>query len=207
MGKFKDWDKRESLAGKISGAFGRGQPLKVKLESSIYKLNLVKGRLNQLTEKLESKDRALLEKCMAAKASGDESRAKIYAAECAEVRRMARMIISSQATVEQTALRLETIKEFGDVAKSVGPLVNVVKSLQGKLKNVIPEASFELKEAEKSLSELFFETGEVSSAADNFQPSSPEAEKILEAASAIAEQRMKEKFPSLSWTEKVDEAP
>jgi len=208
LGQIRDWDKRESLTSKISGVFGGGQPIKVKLENSIYKLNNVKSRLSQFAERLEQKDKDLLEKCMAAMASGDQSKAKIYAAECAEVRRMARLIISGQAAVEQAALRLETIKEFGDVAKSVEPLVKVIRSLGGKLKGIIPEASYELEEAGKSLNELIFETGEISSSTGlSFQPSSPEAEKILEAASAIAEQRMKEKFPSLPWTERVDEAP
>ncbi|HID18222.1 TPA: hypothetical protein EYP27_01630 [Candidatus Bathyarchaeota archaeon] len=200
--QIRGWDKEEPLtsriSGKISEIFSKKPPLKYKIEGSIYKLNSIKDRLSEFLSKLEHKDKEYLEKCMGAYSTGDKARAKIYANECSEIRKMVRVILGSQLALEQAALRLETIKEFGDTAVAMAPVSRLLKSLKGKLENVLPEVSYQLGEVDKSLSSLLLEFGEVAPMGEqNLQSLSGEAAEILKAASLLAEQRVKERFPSL----------
>jgi division protein CdvB (Snf7/Vps24/ESCRT-III family) len=201
----KNWEKKDSLFGKISDRFHRTPPLRDKVFNSLYKLNSIQAKLEQLTNKLEQKDRELFGKCAESMARGDEERSKIYANECAQLRKMAKTVLGSQLAIEQAALRLETVKEFGDVAKEMMPVAGVVRSLKGKLVGVMPEASLELNEIGETLNEIMFEAGEVSASAPSFQASGEEAQKILQSASVLAEQKMKEKFPKLPVGEFAEE--
>ncbi|KYH39253.1 MAG: hypothetical protein AYL30_000010 [Candidatus Hecatellales archaeon B24] len=202
MKKIKGWDREEPLTSrlgeKISGVFARKPPLKHRVEESIYKLNSIRDRLSEFLSKLEHRDKEYLEKCMGAYSTGDESRAKIYANECSEIRKMVRIILGSQLALEQAALRLETIREFGDTAAAMAPVSKLLKSLKGRLEKVLPDVSYQLGEVDRSLGSLLTEFGTASPLDEqNLQPLSGEAAEILKAASLLAEQKTKEKFPSL----------
>jgi len=73
----------------------------------------------------------------------------------------------------------------------------VVRELKNSIKTLMPEMSFELSEIEESLQEVIHEVGEFMPGGAEVVAASPEARKILEEAQVIAEQRMKERFPSL----------
>ncbi|MEM2491727.1 MAG: hypothetical protein QXG96_06045, partial [Candidatus Bathyarchaeia archaeon] len=66
----------------------------------------------------------------------------------------------------------------------------------GQIAGIMPEVSFELSSIGEVLDEIVMEAGEASGFEQGMSPS-PEAEVILKEAAAIAEQRMKEKFPEL----------
>ncbi|MHC1589364.1 MAG: Snf7 family protein [Candidatus Hecatellaceae archaeon] len=202
MKKIRGWDREKPLASRIGGrlseVFARKPPLKDRVEESIYKLNSIRDRLNEFLSKLEHRDKEYLEKCMGAYSTGDEDRAKIYANECSEIRKMVKIILGSQLAVEQAALRLETIQAFGDTVAAVAPVSKLLKSLKGRLERVLPDVSYQLGEVDRSLGSLLTEFGEASPIDEqNLQPLSGEAAEILKAASLLAEQKTKEKFPSL----------
>ncbi|RLI30233.1 MAG: hypothetical protein DRO46_00940 [Candidatus Hecatellales archaeon] len=197
----KGWERGDPfhvrLASKLSEAFKR-KPLKLKLEESVYRLNTVKSRLDEFADKLEKKDKEYLEKCIGASSAGDKARAEIYANECSEIRKMLRLIVGSKLALEQAALRLETVREFGELASIMPSVSKLVKSIRGRLEGVLPEVSYELETVDKTLSGILFEVGEVSPGAElEVKPASKEAEEILKAANLLAEQRVKERLPSL----------
>ena len=106
-------------------------------------------------------------------------------------------MLTTQIALEQVELRLETISELGDVFTSLIPVLGVVRELRQAMKGIMPELSVELAELEEGLQEVVIEAGEFTGAGIDYTMTTPEAKKILEEASAVAEQRMKEKFPSL----------
>ncbi|MGC8632152.1 MAG: Snf7 family protein, partial [Thermoprotei archaeon] len=171
-----------------------GMPLKERINHIIYRLNTQKQILEQTAYKMEQRDKEFFEKVTEALINKDEARAKMYANECAEVRKMAKVVLRSQLALEQVALRLETIEEFGDVAVSMAPLAQVVGSIRGELSGVMPTVSFELGEINETLGQLVTEAGEASGASYDVE-ASEEARKILDEAGAVAEQKIKERFP------------
>ncbi len=130
----------------------------------------------------------------------DAARAAMYANECAQIRKMAKVTLQCQLALEQAALRLETVREFGQVASMMTPVAAVVRSVQGQITGVIPEVGFELGEIGEMLNSVVYEVGEASSANYEPQTASEEAQRILTEANTLAEHRMQQRFPDLPPT-------
>jgi division protein CdvB (Snf7/Vps24/ESCRT-III family) len=146
---------------------------------------------------MQGHDREMFDKCIKAQMQHDNARAAMYANESAELRKMAKITLHSQLALEQVALRLETIREFGDVAAMMAPVASVVRAIHKQIAGVIPEVGFELGEIGEMLNGMVMEAGEATGTGYDFEASNEEAQKILTEAGAIAEQRMKERFPEL----------
>jgi len=199
----KHWDKedKETIFEKIGGKIHTRPPLKERLSNSIYRVKVIESKLEQLSNRMEAKNKELFEHCTAAISSMDHDRAAMYANECAQVRKMAKTVLRSQLALEQVGLRLETIREFGDVAAEMSPLAHVVHSLKGGLAGIMPEVSYELGVIGDTLNGLVVEAGEATGSTFDVEASSDEAQKILREANAVTEQRMKEHFPTLQMPE------
>ncbi len=195
----KNWDRKDkvSLFERISEKVHRKPPLRERLSNSVYRLNVIQTKLEQLTRKMEQKDRDLFNRCTEALSNGDEERAKIYANECTEIRKVIRVLLRSQLAIEQVTLRLETVREFGDVLGEMGPVASVVHSLKGQLAGILPEVSYELGVIGDTLNGFIVEAGEATGLSWDVEASSEEAQKILQAATAVAEHKIKESLPEL----------
>ena len=195
----KNWQgKNEPTIGeKLKGAFKPQQPLKYRLIMANYKLRSTISRLDVYISKLQERDRVLFERVVEAQMNKDTARATMYANEIAEIRKVTKQMLMTQIALEQVQLRLETVMEIGDVVTGLIPVLGVIRELKTAIKGVMPEMSLELTELEEDLNEVVIEAGEFTGAGLEPVASSPEARKILEEAQVIAEQRMKEKFPSL----------
>jgi division protein CdvB (Snf7/Vps24/ESCRT-III family) len=121
----------------------------------------------------------------------------MYANECAELRKMAKVVLHSELALEQVTLRLETVHEFGDLANAMMPVANVVRALKSQLEGVMPEVSLELSEVNETLEGLAVEVGETTETSFDVMSSSEESQHILQEANIVAEQKMKERFPEL----------
>ena len=110
---------------------------------------------------------------------------------------MAKVILASELALERVILRLQTVEEFGDLMVQMAPIVGVVKETRGKLSGIIPEVSEELEEINGLLSDTMMETGQTEEREAALDVGTAEAKKVLDEASAIADQKMDEKFPEL----------
>jgi division protein CdvB (Snf7/Vps24/ESCRT-III family) len=124
----------------------------------------------------------------------------MYANESAQVKKISQSTISARLALEQVILRLETVKDFGDVAAEIVPAAETVRAVRGRLAGVIPEVSLQLGAISQSLDSLVLESGEVTGSSWSALSSGEDAEKILAEASAIAEQKLREGFPDLPST-------
>ena len=135
------------------------------------------------------------EKCIEAEIAESHERAVIYANECAEVRKLARLVISSELALEQAALRLQTINKLGDVMVTMSPIVEIVEETRGRLAGIIPSVSSSLDEVNSMLKSSLLEMGTVGVREGN--KDSSEAMKVLREANLTAEEKIREKFPRL----------
>ncbi|MBP1357292.1 MAG: hypothetical protein JZD40_02220 [Sulfolobus sp.] len=195
----RNWSGKQepSIAEKVKSLFKPQQPLRYRLIMAHYRLKTTINRLDVYISKLQERDRTLFEKVVEAQMNKDTARASMYANEIAEIRKVTKQLLTTQIALEQVELRLETISELGDVFTSIIPVLGVVRELRQAMKGVMPELSVELAELEEGLQEVVIEAGEFTGSGVDYTITSPEARKILDEASAVAEQRMKEKFPSL----------
>jgi len=202
MSSLKDfetaWKGKEKTVGSVlKKMFTREKPLRFRLAMAHYKINSMARRLEVYLERLKQRDKALFEKVVDAIISKDMTRASMYANEVAELRKVAKSLFMVQVALEHIMLRLESIREIGDIAVELGPVVAVVKEVRGAIKSVLPELGIELGEVQDLLQETLMEAGELVGIGGMTIPTSPEARKILEEAKVVAEQKMKESFPAL----------
>jgi division protein CdvB (Snf7/Vps24/ESCRT-III family) len=173
------------------------KPLKEKIAHAIYRLECQRTKLQESSSHLQQRDREMFERCIGAKGADDGAHAIIYANECVEIRKMAKIVLCSELALERVILRLETIEEVGDLLVQMAPIVGIVHETKGRLRGIIPEVSQELEEINSVLNDTLIETGEVTGANVAIDAGSEEAKKILEEATAVAEQKMSESFPEL----------
>jgi len=175
-------------------------PMRERITQTVFKLSMVQRKLEDSRLRIEQKHKMLFNKCVRAQEGKDTQTAVMYANECAQVKKIAQTIISSQLALEQVVLRLDTVKDFGDVAAELMPAAAVIRSVKGRLSGVIPEVSMTLGTISQTLDSLVLEVGETTSQTWNALSSGEDADKVLSEASMIADQKIKEGFPELPST-------
>ncbi|MEM2576871.1 MAG: Snf7 family protein [Candidatus Bathyarchaeia archaeon] len=194
----KSWNGSDSIFTRFSEKIrGRKPSLREKVSQAIYRLKVQRTKLENAAARIENHDKSLFEKIVKAQMAKDSARAIMYANECVELRKIAKTTLRCQLALEKVLLRLETIKDFGDVASLMAPVVDVFQTIKTEISVIMPEVAFELSEVGEVLGDIVTEMGEASGLSEEDLHPSSEAMKIIEEANAVAEQKMKEKFPEL----------
>jgi len=184
--------------------------LKDRIEHASFKLQAQHEKLEHMYSRIQQRDKDLFQRCVGAQVSNDLGHARIYANECAELRKIAKIVLGSQLALERVILRLETVGEFGTIMSQLAPVMGIVKETKSQIAGIVPQVANELDEVNNVLGELTEETGEISSTnnMNSFEPSDGEAKRILEETGLIAEQRVHDHFPDLpSMEPKADLVP
>ncbi len=190
-------EQKPGMGDKVKEAMKPSGPLKPKLDDAIRAIQTQVTRLDGTTTKLKERDAVIFNKVVTAIQKHDTQHASVYANELAEVRKMNKMVTSSRLALEQIVLRLNTVTELGDIVVTLAPAMSVIRSVKSGIISVLPEAEREINEISGLLSSILVDAGQTSGASLNFEAANEDAEKILAEASAVAEQRMKERFPEL----------
>jgi division protein CdvB (Snf7/Vps24/ESCRT-III family) len=200
----KKWEEGD-LRG-LRAALKPSEPLKTKIEVAIRRvesqIQYLEGALNSLSER----DRYLFSKIVEAYSKHQMQRARILANELAELRKMASFMMNAELALERVALRLKTVTQLGNVVSTLAPATRVLQSVQAGLGGLLPNAEREIGQIGLMLDDLIVEAGEVTGVTPNFEVASRDAQKILEEAALVAEQRMKEKFPDLPSLKDFEES-
>ena len=195
----KGWDReeKEPVFSRVNSTFHHKAPIKEQVATAIYRLRVQQNKLESAAMRMQQHDKDIFAKCVSSQMSHDVARAAMYANECAEVRKMAKVTLQCQLALEQVSLRLETIEEFGDMARLMAPAASVVHAIKNQISGLIPEVGFELSEIGEVLNSVVVEAGEATGTSYDMEASGAEAQRILTEAGAISEQHMKDRFPDL----------
>ena len=176
-------------------------PLKERIVHASFRLHAQLEKLDHMYAKLHQRDTDLFQRCVGAQASNDPGHTKIYANECAEIRKIAKVVLGSQLALERVILRLETVGEFSEVMVEISPLMSIVKETKSKISGIVPQVATELDEVNNLLGDLTDEAGDVSTNNFTIETNDDEARKVLEETGLIAEQKVRDHFPDLSAIE------
>jgi division protein CdvB (Snf7/Vps24/ESCRT-III family) len=215
MSKAEEWSKRwtgpeeegESLAKRIRDIISPPPPVRQQIVTALYKIGAQINKLDYSLAKLQSYDKMLFEKTVNALIEGDKSKAAMYANEVAEVRKMAKVIMTVRYALERVKLRLETAVIFGDVQANLAPAIVALRQVAGYIKGMIPDVFAELVEIDENLQVAMLQATTHAPIMLESTYVTEEAQKILKEASIVAEQRLKEAFPELPTFEKAPAAP
>jgi len=195
VSKFADnWEKPKTG---IKGLIRPGAPLRQKIELAARRveaqIQYLNGAINMLTER----DKALFQKVVEAYSRHEMQRAKVYANELAEIRKMTNFMMNAELALERVALRLRTVTQLGNVTAALAPIGKVLQSIRVGVAGIFPGAEREFNEISILLDEIMIEASQTTGMTPDFEVASEEAQKILDEAAIVAEQRMRERFPEL----------
>ena len=171
--------------------------MKERLEHASFRLQAQFEKLEHMYTRLQQRDRELFQRCVGAQLSNDPGHSKIYANECAEIRKIAKVVLGSQLALEKVILRLQTVEEFGSIMSQMAPVMGIVKETKSKIAGIVPQVATELEEVNEMLGDLTDETGEVTTNPVSIEATDSEARKVLEETGLIAEQKLRDHFPEL----------
>jgi len=175
-------------------------PLKVQIEEANRQIRTLIAQLDSAVNRIRQRDADIFRQVVHSLAQRDTQHAIVYANELSEVRKMGKMVTQAQLALEQISLRLGTITDLGEIATTLAPAVTVIKNMKAGLQNVLPEADREIGEISGLLSSVLIDAGTTGGISLNFDAANEEAQRVLNEASQVAEERMKESFPDIPLT-------
>ena len=195
----KTWARQEtqSVTGKIRDAVKPQGALKPRIQNAVNKLQVQVSKMDSMLTKLRERDQQLFQRIVAAMQQHDTSTSKVLSNELAEIRKVSRMLGNARMSLEQVQLRLTTIHDLGDAMVAIGPAMSTMKGLKSSLGRFMPEADTELNSMTQTLNGLMLDSLSGDSFTMESDVSSEETDKILQEASAVAEQQIGDKFPSV----------
>ena len=119
-------------------------PIREVATKSITTLKIQQSKLEQASFRLKERDRILFESCMGALKKNNREKASICATELAEVRKLVKFLYNVQLAIERVVMRLETIRELGDIVTDLKPALRMLQGVSQELFQVLPDVSSEL---------------------------------------------------------------
>ena len=171
-------------------------PLKNRLDTAQKKLQLQITKLAEIDTKLQQKNNAFFEKIVNSKKANNETYAKVYANELAEIRKHQKMINNAKLSMEQIQIRLNTVSELGDVVVTLSPCMSLIKGLNSDLGGMMPTVSDSMQDLSNMLGDIV--TGSSITHDDSLgqmDTMNSDATAILEEAQTIVSENTRQSMP------------
>ena len=171
-------------------------PIREVATRSIYTLKTQQNKLEQASFRLKERDRILFETCMGALKKNNKEKAAMCATEIAEVRKLVKFLYNVQLAIERVIMRLETIKELGDIVTDLKPALRLLQGVSQELFQVLPDVSTELNNVNSAIQDTLHATK--LTADENLVPvgkKTEAGEEILKEVSCFMEQKLSETLP------------
>lgn len=189
--------REETIGDKLRKLFTNDKdPMEKKAIIAQYRIKTAIGRINNYLDKLSERDRELFGVIVESLTRKDELRAKMYAKEVAEIRKVSKQLLTVQYALEHAALKLETFIIYGGAINEIAPVLGVIREAVNILRGVAPDIWVDLQYAVREL-EAAVGAGIVDLTMDVGTGLDSEAKKVLEEAKIVAEQKMRERFAEL----------
>ncbi len=199
----KRWEERNE--NKLKAALRPHAPLKPRIELAIRRIEAQMQYLENTVNRLMERDKYLFAKVVDSYSKHQGQRAAVFANELAELRKMATYMMNSELALERVVLRLKTVTQLGNVVVTLAPASSVLQNVRMGISGLLPNAERELEGVGVMLNDIMVEAGQTTGMEPDFEVASEDAVKILQEASMIAEQKMKEKFPELPSLRKAED--
>ena len=195
----------EKLSQAFMGRVKPEAPLKNRLDTAQKKLQLQITRLAEIDTKLQQKNNMFFEKIVDSKKTNNETYAKVYANELAEIRKHQKMVNNAKLSMEQIQIRLNTVSELGDVVVTLSPCMSLIKGLSTSLGGMMPSVSDSMQDLSNMLGDIV--TGSSIShdgSLGQIESTNSDAQSILEEAQSIVEGQARQSMPEPPSTTTIE---
>ncbi|RMF28737.1 MAG: hypothetical protein D6752_07105 [Candidatus Nitrosothermus koennekii] len=199
-------DNKKGFGSKFKNMFKSKEPIKPKFEEAQKKLHIQISKLDIIHNKLKEKDQTLFSRVVKYMQERDMQSAAILSRELAQVRKIKSMVNYSKLALEQINLRMGTMTELGDVVVTLNPAMAVINNIKGDINNMMPEVSNEMNEVTDLLNEIMIDSSDIPTGNQlpiNQLTNDEDVQQILEEATAIIENDVKDKIPELPTSMQV----
>jgi division protein CdvB (Snf7/Vps24/ESCRT-III family) len=195
----------EKLTQAFMGRVKPEAPLKNRLDTAQKKLQLQITKLAEIDTKLQQKNNMIFEKIVDSKKTNNETYAKVYANELAEIRKHQKMVNNAKLSMEQIHIRLNTVSELGDVVVTLSPCMSLIKGLSTSLGGMMPSVSDSMQDLSNMLGDIV--TGSSithDGSLGQIESTNSDAQSILEEAQSIVEGQARQSMPEPPSTTTID---
>ena len=160
----------------------------------------------QANFRLKERDRILFQTTIGAINTKNREKAAICANELAEVRKLIKFLYNVELAIERVILRLETIRELGDIVDDLKPALKLLQSVSQQLFEVLPDVSSELNNVNEAIIETLNSTKITTD--ESVIPvgkKTPGGEEVLKEVASFLEQKLTEDLPEPPVPEEAPE--
>lgn len=194
--KWSSLKNNERLSKAFLGKVKPEAPLKNRLDIAQKKLQSQIIKLAEVDAKLQQKNNAIFEKIVSSKKSNNETYARVYANELAEIRKHQKMITAAKLSMEQIQIRLNTISELGDVVVTLSPCMSLIKGLSTSLGGMMPTVTESMQDLSNMFNDIVSESSITNDdSTSQMNTTNSDALSILEDAQTIVEGQTRECMP------------
>jgi len=201
MANFKNkWSTpaKQSLMQRIGDTVKPKGALKPRVETATNRVHTQVLKLDTMLSKLKTRDNEIFQQVITATQQHDTSGSKVLASELVELRKVTKILGNARMGLEQIELRLTTFHDLGDTVVAIMPTVGLMNGLKGSISKFMPGADEELGRMNEMLSGLMADSFAGSNSTFSIdETTNNESEKILQEASAVAEQQTSERLPPM----------
>ena len=195
----KNWNNIKSSINLSQKVLDRVKPetsLKNRISFAEKKLQLQITRLDETQQKLKQNHDNVFQKIVAAQKTGNEPRAKAYASEVQEIRKVRKVIGEAKLAMEQIKLRLNTVSELGDVVVTLSPCMSLIKGLAPSISGFLPEMNTTMNDLSNLFDGMISDSSLKTDSVFETNQDNPDAKAILEEVHAVLEGETKTNIPA-----------
>ena len=153
------------------------------------------SRLEHAHDKLKKNHDNIFKKIVEAKLTRNESKARTYAIELQEIRKIKNKIGEAKLAMEQIKLRLGTVSELGDIVVTLSPCMSLIKGLAPSISGLMPEMHASMQDLTNTFGDLLTNSSLSSESMTPSYQGSPDTDAILQEAHNVLEGRAKASMP------------
>ncbi len=193
------WSKQPQpgITDKINDVIKPKGALKPRIQIAIKKLKLQISKLDSMLIKLKERDAKIFQRIVEATKQHDTQTTKVLSNELAEIRKVTKILSGARIALERIELRLTTTSDIGDTVLTIMPTMGLMKNLKSSLGKIMPGAEQEISQMAEMLGGFMTESFSGDGAFGIDDSTNIESEKILQEATAVAENSTGDLFPSV----------
>ena len=184
-----------NLSQKFLGRVKPETALKNKVEDAGKKMEQQILRLEQAHNKLKQNHERIFKKIVEAKLTRNESKARTYAIELKEIRKVRDKIGGAKLAMEQIKLRLSTVSELGDIVVTLSPCMSLIKGLAPSISALMPQMHSSMENLTSTLGDMITDSSITHESITPTYQGNEETDAILKEAHNVLEGRTLSSIP------------
>ena len=184
-----------NLSQKFLGKIKPQTALKNKINDAEKKMECQILRLEQVHNKLKQNHDHIFKKIVDAKLTRNESKARTYATELIEIRKVRDRIGNAKLSMEQIKLRLSTVSELGDIVVTLSPCMSLIKGLAPSISTLMPQMHSSMENLTSTLGDMITDSSITQESMTPTHQGNEETEAILKEAHDVLEGRTLSSIP------------